>query len=201
MSEPVYLRDQHRKTVKNRSNTPPSPLIVLPIMVYWILGLLIAYMNLGETSWGTGLANLGWNVNPSIPDTAAITTKPQSAALVLMLAWMFIPIMYVLVMAKFRLLVRSFKGLRPSMLINISSWAAALTFVGGALFIPDIFVPSDTGLKGSRISALLASSEFFVVFWGFVILISGWMVMLFMTLSSISLFQSLIYPNRGNDHE
>lgn len=176
----------------------PSRLITIPLVTYFILGSLIVYLNIGQTSWGKSLASLGQSIIPSISGTAGITPKPYSAALVLTLAWFFIPIMYVLIMTKARLLILSFEGLRPSALINIGSWAFSLIFI---LYVPSLYVPHGTGLLGRKIFIALGASDFFVVLWGFVILAVGWMVMLFMTLSAISFVRSLIQSNRGSDHE
>ena len=176
----------------------PSLLITAPLTTYWILGLLFIYLNLGLTSWGERLARLGQDTIPTISGTAEITSKPDSAALVLTLAWVFIPIMYILTMIKIRLLIRCFVDMQPSRLINISSWAFSLVFI---LYVPSLYVPHDTGSLGRKIFVALGSFDFFVVLWGFAVLAVGWMVMLFMTLSAISFVQSLIQSNRGSDHE
>lgn len=161
--------------------------LIALLTAYLFLGLIVVFLDLGNTIWGQAVAQLGRWVIPSIEGTAEITSSSNSAAMLLTIAWiwgwiMYAPIASLLMCTKHQVVNWEHVN-RTSWTLKIGLWLGILT----GIFVLAHVVPANAAGIERIIFSLLNTSPLYVVFWGMIIWSTVWLGLLLPTIGFISL--------------
>lgn len=157
-------------------------------LAYIVLGGIIIIFDLGNTLLGAWVAQWGRALIPAIKDTAGITSLPNSAAMLLAMAWvwggvMYAPVASLLIRTKGHQVV-NFEHLRQiSWTIKIGLWLGVLT----GIFVLAHLVPTDSAGMEQIVFSLLDASPIYIVLWGMTIWATVWMGLILPTIGLVGI--------------
>ncbi|BBP01089.1 hypothetical protein [Sulfuriferula nivalis] len=132
--------------------------------IYVALGLVIIYFDLGKHHFAKAFVDIFASIIPSIITTSTLTRIPDSAAVILSIAWVLVVVATMLMIIFVR-----WKNINyESFYKNTSSWLVLLIFVciPTLLIFMMYYTPHDIGRLGKFIYMNLKNSSYFVILYG-----------------------------------
>lgn len=157
-------------------------------LAYIVLGGIIIFFDLGNTLLGGWIAQWGRSAIPAIKGTAEITSSPNSAAMLLAVAWiwgviMYVPLASLLIRTKGHQVVNLEHLSQTSWTLKIGLWLGVLT----GIFVMAHMVPTPSAGVELVVFSLLDASPIYTVFWGMTIWATVWMGLILPTIGFVSI--------------